>query len=424
MDINDLSDPERLLVQAYPRGSWVDLGRRSRDDVGHEPGAGSQSGRVIRAEVVRAVLLGAATAEPGCAAGLQLRGAHITGMLDLADINIPCAMVFESCHFDDEIRLAESVTRSVRFVGSRFPSFDGTRMHTDGILDFSDCVISTVVRLDQAKITGQLCLDGATVGSGAVAVSADGLSVDGSVKYTRLTATGAVSMQVSQVTGSIDLTDARITCTGSLALAVGNAQIGGRLIGRAMRVDGEMLLHDTRITRVELAGARLHNPTGAALSAGGLIVSGGMFCTGGFTAVGAIWLVGAQLGANLALRKAKLTNPGKIALNLDRATIGECDGSGLICSGQVSLIFARISSGLNLASAQLDPGPGQAALVADGALIDGTLQSGTTAHARNGGDDNRPGWPARSSHRRTTGESGRDRSPAVWDRGRGRHILP
>jgi hypothetical protein len=155
MDINDLSDPERLLVQAYPRGSWVDLGRRSRDDVGHEPGAGSRSSRVIRAEVVRAVLLGATTTEPGCAAGLQLRGAHITGML---------------------------------------------------------------------------------------------------------------------------------------------------------------------------------------------------------------------------LRKAKLTNPGKIALNLDRATIGECDGSGLICSGQVSLIFARISSGLNLASAQLDPGPGQAALVADGALIDGTLQ--------------------------------------------------
>lgn len=211
-------------------------------------------------------------------------------------------------------------------------------------------------------------------GIGTVAVLADGLSVDGNVDCGGLTARGAFSMQGAQVTGSIDLSDARISCPGPRALAVGNAVIGGRLIGRGLQVDGEMLLHDTRVTRVELAGAQLHNPAGLALSAGGLTVTGGMFCTEGFTTNGGMWLVGARLIANLALRAATLSNPGKTALNLDRATIGDCDGSGLICSGQISLVFARIASGLNLTAAQLDSGPGQPALVADGATIEGTLR--------------------------------------------------
>jgi len=145
----------------------------------------------------------------------------------------------------------------------------------------------------------------------------------------------------------------------------------GRL---CLHVDGETVLHDTSVTRVELAGARLNNPAGTALSAGGLVVSGGMFCTAGFTALGRVLLVGARLGANLALRKAELCNPGKMALVLDRAAIGDCDASGLTCQGQISLVFTRIASGLNLAGAQLDSGGAQPALVADGAMIDGTLR--------------------------------------------------
>jgi len=182
-------------------------------------------------------------------------------------------------------------------------------------------------------------------------------------------------MQGAQVTGSVDLTDAGITCPGTRGLMAGNATIGGRLIGRGLLVEGETLLHDTSIgSRVELRAARLHNPGAAALSAGGITVKGGVFCTGGFEAHGEIRLVGAQLGANLSFREATLANLGGVALNLDRATVGDFDGSGVTCSGSISLVSARIASGVNLARAQLETGAGQPALVADGATIEGELR--------------------------------------------------
>jgi hypothetical protein len=308
---------------------------------------------------------------------VRLRGARVSGRLDLMGGSVACPLVCEYCHFDDELRFVESSTRTVRIVDSRFPVFNGTRMQADGIVNLWGCVVPGMIRLDQAKITGELCLRGATVGAGgsSVAVSADGLSVNGDVECAALTTHGAVSMQGAQVAGSIYLTDARISCPGTRALMAGNATIGGRLVGRGLLVEGETLLHDTTIgSRVELDAARLHNPGATVLSAGGITVTGGMFCTGGFEADGEIRMIGARLGANLALNRATLTNPGGTAMNLDRAQVGDLDGSDLICSGQISLVGARIAGGLNLARAQLDSGAGQPALVADGATIDGTLR--------------------------------------------------
>jgi hypothetical protein len=333
----------------------VDLGQGSGVNAGRPGGD-------IRAEMIRAVLLGLDPARPGSAAGLNIRRARVTGPLDLAGITVTCPVIFEDCEFGDEVRFAESVTRSVRFTGCRLPGFDGARMRTEGVLDFSGCVISQSVRLEQAKITGQLSLQGAVIGPGPVAVSAAGLSVVGGVTCAGMTTTGSVRMEDCVITGSVDLAEAVITSPGPGALDLGNAQISGRLVGRGIRVDGEMLLHDAHVTRVELSAAQLHNPSGFALSAGGLTVSGGMFCTRRFTATGAVWLVGARLSANLALRNAELSNPGKVALNLTRATIGDFDGAGMTCTGRVTLNSARVSSGVDLAGARLDAGPSQVAL--------------------------------------------------------------
>ena len=67
-------------------------------------------------------------------------------------------------------------------------------MRLDGILNLQSSVIGSAVRLDQAKVTGQVCLRDVTVGSGGndVAVAADGLMVDGSADLAGLTARGIV----------------------------------------------------------------------------------------------------------------------------------------------------------------------------------------------------------------------------------------
>jgi hypothetical protein len=369
----DLSETEQLLWEAFPRGAWADL-RGPGSGLSDLDNAGSWGqDRVIRAEVIRALLLGAAEAERGSVPGVRLRGARVTGRLDLTSATVPWPLTCEWCHFEEEIVLAESSLRALRIVNSRFPAFNGARMTVEGLVSLQECTGAAAVRLEQARVVGEVSLQGATIGqdTSAVAVSADGLWVDGDVNCTGLITRGAVSMQGLQVTGSLNLTDARILQPGPHALAVGNASIGRRVIGRGLQVDGEFLIHDTTVTRIELTGARLLNPGGLALSAGGLTVTGGMFCSG-LTAHGRVSLVGARLGANLSFAKSALTNPGAVALGLDRATIGYFDGLDLLCSGQVSLRGTRIASDMNFERARIDGG-GRPAIDADGAVIDGTL---------------------------------------------------
>jgi hypothetical protein len=377
---DDLEEPERLLWRAYARGAWVDL--RSGEPGADDP-AGAQSWgkeRIIRAEVIQSLLLGVRAAEPGAAPAIRLRGARIVGRLDLMGATVSRPLVCEHCSFDEEIRLVEATTRTVRIVKSSLPGLNGSRMRLNGILNLWACVITGVLRLDQAKITGQLCLREASIGApggsapGPTAVAADALDVDGGVDFVRLHARGLVSVEVATVTGSVDLTEAKISCRGERALVMSNAVIGGRLDGRGLQVEGEMVMQNCRVAAAFImSAARLSNPDGVALSAGGLTVDGGVFLTRGFVATGEIRMVGARLGANLSLPEATLSNPAGIALNLDLATIGTCLGAGITCAGQVTLTGTRIAGDLDLTGARLETGADRPALIADGATVDGLL---------------------------------------------------
>ena len=181
-------------------------------------------------------------------------------------------------------------------------------------------------------------------------------------------------MSGARISGSVDLTGARIGA-GARALTLSHAVIGGKLTGENLRVDGEMRLHNTRISgNIQLPGAVLRNPGGVALTGGGLEVSGGMFAIGGFTANGEVNLIGARLGDIFALPGAKLNNPGGTALNLDRTTMRDCELADLACSGLISLAGARIGSRLSLDQARLeDPANGKA-LVADGVTVGGSAE--------------------------------------------------
>jgi hypothetical protein len=374
--VSDLTEPERSLWAAFPRGAWADL--RASDPAADDlDGAGSWGpARTVRAEVISALLLGACAAEPGHSPAVRLRGARITGRLDLLGATLNCPLVCEYCHFDGEPRFVESSTKTVRLVHSRLPGFNGTRMRLDGILNFWSSVVDSVIRLDQAKVAGQVCLREVTAGTGDgdVAVAADGLAIDGNLDAIGLIARGLVRLGGAQISGTADLANARITGCGERALRLSNAVIGGRLLCEGISAEGELRLHNTQVgASIGLSGAHLSARSGAALNAGGLTVAGGVFCLNGFTAEGEVRLIGARLGANLALAGAVLSNPGKVALNLDRAAIGDCDGTGIACSGQISCIGARIASGLNLTDADLHGGDDQPALSADGVTVEGLL---------------------------------------------------
>ena len=88
MNVRDFSKPERALWAAFPTGRWVDL--RSGNPYEDDPANADQWGkdRIVRAEVVTALLLGARGPEPGKFPAVRLRGARITGRLDLMGAQI------------------------------------------------------------------------------------------------------------------------------------------------------------------------------------------------------------------------------------------------------------------------------------------------------------------------------------------------
>jgi hypothetical protein len=333
--------------------------------------------RIIRADVIRALLLGAGKEEPGHASGVRLRGALVKGRLDLMGATVAMPLVCEYCHFEAEIRLMEASAKTVAIMHSHLPGFNGTRMRLDGILDSSASAITGRLRLDQAKVVGQVRLHDATIGdpaAGTEAVAASGLAVEGPLECTRLTAHGAVSAPVATITGSVDFTGARVSYPARRALVMDYSAIGGKLECRGLRVDGETRIHNCRIAAsIGMSDAKLENPGGIALNAGGLTAGGGVFLTDTFTAAGEVRLVGAQLTGNLTLSRAAFRNPGKVAVNLDRARIGACHAVDITCPGQPSLIGAQVTSDLNLSGAVLDGGNGQPALMLERASIDGAL---------------------------------------------------
>jgi hypothetical protein len=127
-----MSKPERELRSKFPRGEWVDLrsGDAELDDPAHADRWGPD--RTIRAEVMTALLLGDYQPAAGHFPAVRIRGACITGRLDLMGPR-SIALVCEGCRFEQELRFVEAVTRTVRITESHLPSLNAARMRSDSL---------------------------------------------------------------------------------------------------------------------------------------------------------------------------------------------------------------------------------------------------------------------------------------------------
>jgi hypothetical protein len=208
MDLSQLAASEQQLWDAFPRGEWIDF--RDGNPSGDAQRLDKQ--REIRAEVVRALLLGACVGEPGYTQAVRLRGARIVGPLDLTGAVIGSALVCEFCYFEDVIVLCDATSKSVRIEDSRFPGLDGTRLRAEGILSLRGSVVTGIVRLNQANVIGQVSLrrTAITPDAGEVAASAEGLTVEGYLDWEDLKANGLVDLSGARISGSASFNGACI----------------------------------------------------------------------------------------------------------------------------------------------------------------------------------------------------------------------
>ncbi|WP_433461800.1 hypothetical protein [Spirillospora sp. CA-128828] len=355
--MRNLTRQEKMLWEAFGTGRRVVLGTENA-----EHGASWGADRVVRAEVIRALLVSEQPATDGGVPAVRLVGARITGRIDLrfATVNHPLSL--RSCYFESKVDLHGIHCREIDLVDSHLP--EGLRLSTaeiDGHLLLEHARISKSARLIAAHVAGAVLMDGALLRGGETqtttpAFEADGLRVDADMLCTKgFHAMGEVKLPGARIGDTLYLDDARLNNPDRCVLNLARIAIGGDLLCRgSFEAEGEVNLEGAEIKgRLSLEGARILRPRGHALSAAGLIVRGEMRCPR-LTTEGGLRLLNARIGGPVTLDTATIQHPNGVAIHASGLTADGMYGRmGFSVQGEIRLSGARIIGPLDFNGATL-----------------------------------------------------------------------
>jgi hypothetical protein len=178
----DLSAAEQRVWKAFPARSLVDLRGESADRADLASAADWGADRTVRGEVIAALLLGAAPAEPGRVPGVRLAGARIAGVIDVSDGDVAATLDLEGCFIDSRPDFDGASCRKIRLVGCALPGFTAKQAEVRGSLRLESCAVSGCIVVRNARLAGSLHLSGSRLGcAGGQALSAGGITASGAL---------------------------------------------------------------------------------------------------------------------------------------------------------------------------------------------------------------------------------------------------
>ena len=421
----DLTPLERELCSAAATGRLLDSRCRHSDEDDPTRGQTWGKNRQIRAQVLRQLLTGEGCLDQtfGRPLAVRLRGASVSGRLNLGGLTVRCPLELYGCYLGGRLDLAKAEApdislrdshlaqrlsvRQLRLTnnlnltggfrchgrmdlrhghiggsldceGATLSNPDGDALSADGLtvdgnLLLTGATVTGEVRLPGARIGGQMVCGEATLSNpGGRALSADGLTVDGNLLLTGATVTGEVSLSGARIGDQLVCESATLSNSGGRALSADRLTVDAGLFLTSAAVTGEVRLLGARVGgQLACAGATLSNPGGDVLSADGLTVDGSLFLRSA-KVTGEVRLPGARVG-QLSCEKATLSNPGGYVFSADGLTV---DGNLFLVNatvtGEVSLIGARVGGQLACGGATFS-NPGGDVLSADGLTVDSDL---------------------------------------------------
>ena len=328
--------------------------------------------------------------------GVRLRGAEVTGHLDLAGLDVPFPLRFDGCSFTSLVtvegaQLAELVLTRCDEVPGLLANgvrirrdLDLSRSHVTGALETSASTSKlSAIWLCESEIGGRLLCVDTVIDGGDRSIQADRMHVLGNVRLLHgFTAHGELRLIGARIGGSLDLTGASIESPGTgLALDLGEAVIEasvflidapsgrrplirGRIDMGQARIGGQFLIRNASLEA--RAGAPVGSAYsrsragGTALSAPRLSVGAELTFDGTCQVTGGIDLSMSQLGSVSVRPGCSLMAPGRTALDLTNTellstfTVGE----QVPVEGTVRLSGARIHGNLRLRGAILSASGG------------------------------------------------------------------
>ena len=218
-----LTQPERQLWRSFVLGNPLRLGQGRPQLNGHgQP----PRNRIIRAEVIRRLLVGEATPRAGVVPRLRLSGAYIEGELNLRTAELVASLQVVDSVFASWVSMFSARASIIQFDRCVIPLFSAPNVHLSGDLALWEVEVLRGIDLADASVDGTLHLDDTIVGRPKVdpdhpfriLLDADDPAreqvtdhVEGfSVRAPRLTVGGSLVADHLEAYGRVDLSVARI----------------------------------------------------------------------------------------------------------------------------------------------------------------------------------------------------------------------
>ena len=372
----DLNLAEKEFVRCLAEGQPCIVGNGELPDVPIVSGDGAN---VVRGEVIRFFAYGGNGENPVLDSVISLRGAWISGVLNLMHASIPYVLDFINCHFDDDVDMPHAECAGLYLHGSRLVRV----LRADGLTTKGNVYLRNgfsakgAVRLLGANIGGDLdCMGGKFYNPGGIALSADGLATKGSVILSNgFFVEGGVRLVSASIGINLDCRGGKFYNSDGIALAAdGLATKGSVILSNGFFAKGEVgLLHANIGGSLNCVGGKFHNPDGMALSADGLTTKGDVNLRNDFSAEGEVRLVSASIGINLDCEGGKFHNPKGCALSAnDLTTKGSVIlSNGFSAEGEVELLRADIGRNLFCEGGKFHNPDGKALVVEAGNISGG-----------------------------------------------------
>lgn len=217
----ETTEAEKALIAACREGQVCEV------NDGELPAEGATEPSV-RAALIRLLALeGTSLHEKG----VWLKGAVITGQLDLSFDRCRGRLFLLNCRFAEKPRMLQTELAQLSLGGSHLPGLFAQGSKVTGSMFLRGVTATGTVAVNGAQIGGQLDCTGATLDGGkGEALNAQGAKVTGSMILDGVTATGTVDVGGAQIGGQLD-------CEGATL----NGGRGKALNGQSLRVEGQFL---------------------------------------------------------------------------------------------------------------------------------------------------------------------------------------
>lgn len=277
-DFGDLSPAETLLLKHCKYGRYAVVGEHLPDE--------QTADNAVRATFLRFLLLGGDESVAIHERGVLLKGAFITGTLNLIGTRVLPWLGLQRCRFEKELLLRDAILdRSFRLDTCEIPGLNGARMIVNGSFFLCRSRLTGAVNISGAKIVGSLDCMGASLSVGMAAPERDAVKEE------------ALLASYSEIAGNVYLNSGFKADSDVRFLG---ARIGGQVNCRS----GNFCARKT-----------------FALSFDSTTIQGDVFLIDGFSSKGRVSFIGAQIFGQMTFAGGNLDGDGDKALEMSRATV-------------------------------------------------------------------------------------------------------